>query len=770
MLVRLRPLGLHLWLVIFALASLTTSIHATVYEDQAGIADWQKKLIGKPVKTLTYQGQNSSYIITTTERNILALLSPLSDEIVWRHRFEPTDQIYDFSTSHQLIFTLSSNNADQSTVALRAWDVASAFMVWEKFLTIAASPLIPQLRMVRADGSGDAIVLTPGPHSTLTRLHAMTGAIAWTTGLDTPTGEILADVVESDGSLYLVGDASLPPNQYHIDVSRVDPTTGQVQHLYNTAPHSRFGDVTIVPSLVGPAWVVWKTPEGLVVNTLGAADQIRAFSTRELELDGADWTSVVLSGPTQHGLPFAPFKPAFVMQSLNTHPSAAWVVTMDTQDLEKAPSQVNSLALKSEHTISALALAELGDRTLVAFAEDTPLDQTIVHIEPLDDTTQRMTLSLPISSIEAGPVSRLHLIPGDSLAQSAVMVTFESGFIALATPERLVWKREESLAHAQAFQWLDLPDSHLWSEDQDELAEDPEITDQSNLIARYVRRWRIHLGQLVNLARRVGSGLLPFVEVLSRPSSSGAHSTPVITTGQHDSFGIRKLAIFLTPQGALSAIDTLRGQVVWTRFLPTLTASPSELGLTWTHLFVVRPAVVRLPPLLAVVGHSAALESPIARVVYIDGLSGALPTDVTAATTLNVLTDHVYQLPISDPADRINVLAFTYFTSSAMQPRVRLVPDSSSIRAQLRSLLDQVVLVAALTAPSALWADSNETPIKGHRIVMSDADLDSSHGSDLSTAVVWQLDLPAHESLVQAQSKNSYEQVASLGRVLGDRS
>ncbi|KAL3178217.1 hypothetical protein MRX96_038730 [Rhipicephalus microplus] len=108
-----------------------------LYEDQAGKLDWRQRFIGKPL--FVYADHSSvgsnQRIVVATEKNVLASLNTRNGALTWRQVLEQDGSMQAVSSSGDLI-TVSG-----SAPYVRAWDVHTGVLQWEKTLPHSSAPL-----------------------------------------------------------------------------------------------------------------------------------------------------------------------------------------------------------------------------------------------------------------------------------------------------------------------------------------------------------------------------------------------------------------------------------------------------------------------------------------------------------------------------------------------------------------------------------------------------------------------------------------------------
>ncbi|KAJ1909253.1 hypothetical protein IWQ60_011271 [Tieghemiomyces parasiticus] len=719
----------------------TLTAATAIYQDQAGLADWQQKHIGVPILTqISRQGENT-HIVVATDKNVLAVLDPLTDHLVWRHVLDANDTIQTLAVVGPRVVTLT-------TRFVRAWDLHTAFMIWEHRIMPSAAPAVTGLAAF-PDLQDPAIVVLDADRR-VTRYRAVDGTAQWATEAEDADVDYTR-VFAAEGNVFLLGNdrAALAPSR--VRLATVHLATGLFSSLYDTAPAHTPHELALLAPAADSAWLAWLAPEGLVINRVGHPKLIRTFGTHDLGLSAEGLSGAVITT----GDPSA--TTGFLLTgSRATH---AVMVTFDTDGYPVATvSTVRDAIPNQLATVGAGARGEPLVATL-----DPGADVVVVRVHSLAQGDQQLAITLPYPATTVGPAISLDLVPGTDFFGTAVLVRFASGRLVLADAQTVRWAREEALAHVVDFTWLDLPDAHQWSEDRDELAESPAVTESSGPVTRYLRRCAVHLNQLRNLVSSAGHAILPFLRILA-PATSTSTAGPVFGAQDGDAFGIRKLAVFLSAPGTLVALDTLHGSVAWVLYLPALDARLA--GTKFTHLFTTRTAAARFPPIFSAVGRG---DQNGVYVVRLDGLTGKVFTSDQFPEFLSVLSvpaTHVYQLPFEEVIDRFHPLVFLY-PDGETPARLRLLPNTPAVRKDIQRRAAHLTFLAGPMVPAALTShtlDAGST-LGGYRPVVTDL-----ASTVLPTLGLWKLPLATDERIVAVQPVSTNAAVASLGRVLGNRS
>ncbi|KAJ1654321.1 hypothetical protein IWQ61_005727 [Dispira simplex] len=744
--------------LLFLLVIVNISWSLSVFEDEAGISDWQKKLIGIPHKAVTYRSGDSARIVVATEKNVIASLHTHSDEILWRHALEEDDQIIQLHIVGDQLVTLSG----LQSLRLRIWDLSSAFLMREHVVMQGSLEQIQATSIVVTEPAGNASVVVLANGQLLTCYVPSTGEVVWSAVLQ-QTGITYHSLVGSNpNALFMLGHALQETGVTQIQVSRVEFSTGTVEPLYRTAPHTSPDSLAIVSPEGPTSWLAWNSKEGLTVNEIGNVERIYTYESPQLGLP----TPQALATVTVRTLPKSSSRSVLPVLQLITNDltkATHHLYRIEAQPGDLAPLIVSlSFPQASTEENKSMTVLDTQLDTLLTMSTSPDTGATSLWILVPSDTASIIHIPITLSATNThGSVTAAWILTGADLASTRVLAVFASGQTALLSSGGTQWTRPEYLAHTVETRWVELPDRNQWSSDQDELAEAPLISEDLNPVARYLRRWRLHLGQL---GRLVTYPVTLMATLLSSSPEESALSS-VVQSGDYDAFGVRKLVVFLSSTGMVTAVDTLWGHLAWVRFLPTQNAALT--GARFTHLFVTREAVARPPPVLTVIGRTDTHTFT----AYMSGLTGDQYTSSVIPEAVQLFPgtkSQVYQFPFDEPQDHMHPLVF-FRRGNDHEPlvHVAVVPDTTEVRQALH--VRQSNLFFAVRFKDANSGESAAMPSptvwSGYQLTMTEPSQ-----PELKVAQAWQFQLTPDERIILVQRKTDYEAVASLGRVLGNRS
>ncbi|KAI9814549.1 MAG: hypothetical protein M1832_005729 [Thelocarpon impressellum] len=304
-------------------------------------------------------------------------------------------------------------------------------------------------------------------------------------------------------------------------------------------------------------------------------------------------------------------------------------------------------------------------------------------------------------------VSEVVAKPGASYAvRSAVLLS--DGMWELVRNGEPSWTRPEALAGAVAAEWAEL-------REEEDLARQLEVEGHQDVLSAYLHRLRRHIkdlehfpGWLQALPTRILSG---FTHDDSLPSDSRLH---------RDSFGFRKLVIIATERGRLFALDTgAQGRIVWS--IEAADLAPEEL---WK-----------------------------VRGIFVDNAQGSISVKGAKGDALVVETvtgKVIHKLPAGsspplDSAAFVEGPAGKFIMDVYEDGHPGDIPSAQSPREK-----------------ATVVVRGRDDVIRGLRFV--------GQGKVLQPATVWEFSPPTGARIGALTMRPPHDPVASIGRVLGDRS
>ncbi|ORX89945.1 DUF1620-domain-containing protein [Basidiobolus meristosporus CBS 931.73] len=688
-----------------------------LYEDHIGLVDWHKQNIGTPKVSGFYTVNNTRTFITATTKNVLSSVKSENGELVWRQVFQPDDTIHTMKVHNEQILTLSG----QSTVAARLWDATSGHVVWETILSSETEQPLKSKKMVDAIFLEDGHIAASIHGKAVFKLQASTGAIVW--NWESPADHVLFKISHDSQGVHLVGRNVGDREDKNLYVYRLSYAGEQVA-AYKVECNAKH-----INNLILPGDSLWAHKLGFegVTSEVSAETFLPPADTATNVFLDLQLYSLNLKSRTEFVLQFSQ-KEAGIFRVSDSGEAVAISLAYNFE-----PSW-NTMFAGIEISPTEAYIA------LVATHEDLNIvESTIVD---LSRDVAADSLKLTHDYSVSGTIKQVFI---DYHAKDFQLLTVDVGAsITLLNKKEQVWTRDESLAYANAAEFLDLPEHQLLSVGKGSL-EDPEALESANPVSRYFRRIGAHLSKLVSVATH------PVDFVTSLVTREPVVHDP--TQLYRDTFGMRKLILFATENGKVVALDTNnKGKLIWSRLFQD---ESQHSRVSFQHLYIVRPSVVKLPPVVVVVGEM--LDSKLQKVTVVYRLNALTGEDLHSEqqfspshVTLPFIAKKVVKLPFEDPVDKSAILAFV-----AEDNQFYLYPDHADASKTFAEHASSFYLTLGDTVGSS--------KIEGFQAVPNPV------SSVLDLQQQWALNLPQDETIVAVGEKPSYEKIASLGRVLGNR-
>ncbi|KAH6594274.1 hypothetical protein BASA50_006745 [Batrachochytrium salamandrivorans] len=683
------------------LIAMTCTMSSALYKEQAGSYDWHTKLVGIPKLAYIDQSNRMESVIVATNKNVLASLSSDSGDIVWRHALGPNESIIDlYADRQEAIVTISG---DSTTTHLRSWKKQSGALLWSMdeaaltesqkvcrtFLTRQSKNVIavlPSCDIVAVSEKGRAVwKFKRQAHEESIRV-LVTGSslrsISWTASTKLLT---IRNINTDDGSVInssVVKDVDIMPSNDMFLVGTVE------------AAHALF-----------------------TRNGQSYAINLESGKTMELTMEG---TSVVVKPALLHAS-----GPEFIVETSTT----SSIVRLNNDRLSSVHEFSPVLtSLRSTHVAtSTLGGSYSAGRLSFAF------NNYIFDYWTSKQGESHISLDSDVSL--SGQIQKIFMdvISVKDIPQLALLSITADGSLALSYNGKVAWTRDESLSLIVDAVFLDFPQSAIYSEQLDELSEEPEVSASISLLDLYLRRWSVHLSKLAALADSfIGNG------VGSTPESSPR----AIDIG--DAHGFRKLALFASSTGKVNALDSTTGSPIWSRYFD---------GIEIQSIHIIRQSRVKYPPLIAIVGMDLSKKNTL--IWRVNGLTGEdyvsnQQPDIKAYTKIAGTGKRVAPVDATEADEHTVILAVVDDGSE-----LKLFPDTAAAHAAFGPVCSSFYTFHTV----------GNNSMQGHSVQMRQ----EGHTS-YKLKSTWNLQFPNGESLNALSDRQAKgNSVASFGRVLGDR-
>ncbi|KAF3919689.1 hypothetical protein ABW20_dc0106054 [Dactylellina cionopaga] len=366
--------------------------------------------------------------------------------------------------------------------------------------------------------------------------------------------------------------------------------------------------------------------------------------------------------------------------------------------------------LPYENDISVFSLSDSGTGFFA-----TRVNRAEIRIYDTESKTPVKVFELP----KLLPAYPLHVVSEvvkrrDGAIAVRAAITLADGNVILVRNDQVVWTRQESLASAVAAEFVDV------HEVEDNLEKVLHSEESSNPVTAYVKRLTRHIAEL----RYLPGWLASFPQSILGIFGQGDKA--VVDT--KDPFGFRKYIVFVTRFGWVTAIDTAnQGQVAWT--IPLAKPQLMEKDVKGVYHFGKGVVVVVLSS---------------GDVFKIDAIKGKglkksamqiLPSS-TVMTVESTTTDNRWIIVIPGKEG-----AKGWFWPDEKEQELEKTFTGTTLSRKCEGGTG----ICGYTA----------RPTAGGRLILTPA---------------WSFRLPAAQKIVSVSARPSHDPIASIGKVMGDRS
>ncbi|KAI9179085.1 hypothetical protein H9P43_005747 [Blastocladiella emersonii ATCC 22665] len=581
----LNPLGLALAAV--AVAATLPTLASAMYEDQAGKFDWHIESIGKP-KDLHW-AKEGTHAVVASERAVGLADAANQGKLVWRHVL-PADQT--LATTAVCGKHLATVADTRHGPLVQVWTAASGSLVAQTHVS-NASPSAAGSASVVCTAGDDAVLVLDGTvyvlgHDRATSAGTLT-ASAWGTSAERGTvrearwtGTHLWALTQHSDTLSIVYGAATADEVPTTVRATAGPVAGAklagctknkwVVFLKAGAVHA---------ARVTPKWEV----KDSVVSPLPVSGNIALSAVRDscfLRLDGGSATAVIK-------LDAVDGKHAVVYKGPRAADSARVTVSPTTHHVQV------------QYADRILDVADDGSQ-----AASTVFETASFRATAADEDDASVTL--PTIEFASAPSPATGVV---------LVVTADHNLHLVSDSGAVAWTRHEALASIRDGVIVDYPEPHSWEE-----AELP----SASVLTRWMDRWSSHLAMARGALNAFVADPMGVLLAALEPSTDAANM---------DAFGFRKLAVFLTHSNAMYAVDSARGDVVWSRVL----ADKAE------YMDLIRGTVGSDPALVRVVTDRATLT--------VNPFTGEIATGMRIVTPAEEVVGRALPTPLPAHVHRI---------------------------------------------------------------------------------------------------------------------
>ncbi|RHZ82351.1 hypothetical protein Glove_109g123 [Diversispora epigaea] len=743
--------------------TLQCQVSLGLYAEQAGVNDWHQQYIGTPKFLAFHRTSRGATILAASERNVIASINPRNGNIEWRQIFEKDENILAYKGHGNTVISVTSitqGDDQHDGYNIQLWDIQTGFMIWEKKVNPIKSNDTKnnsekdksRIDIVFVDNS--CVVILIG-RNIIINLDSMNGREIWKSDMS-DSSTTLHKLVGYEENLYAIGLKKSSYSYNIIEVITFNIRSGFLKSTTLSSKVNHIKDMMVLGGGTNTGFIIWIEKKFMRVNKLGT-DVIEEASLEAL------YRSVVPS--------FAQHTGELEFVDLNLGSRTEFLAQVPTKNgYSAAVFKVDPIGgrlqvlhdLENRGGVSVYSGAfDKKDRFILSRTRTLPQGMVIVEIVAPSLGEVLSTHEIPYSISSFGEIQKSTLEVLLKSNKEKVHVAYRmfavssDGSTHFFKENNVIWQREESLAYAKEVEFLDLPERKLWTQEVDELAEQPEESETISPFIRYFRRLRTHFEQL--------KGLPDYLITYIQRFATGDYNkdpTPAKLSLHRDTFGFRKLLIFIARNKVIALDTSNRGQVVWSRYFG------GEI-LEFQKIFVVRSSTVKYPPIVVVIGTQKKISE--------DSKEGIL----TRLFRLNALTGNDFIL-----TDDNNVLNFppTFDIPGKIRKIFKLPLEESEERTHILALVDEDLKVSLYPnhegamkafvkfAPSfyfVLTDGVGSNFLKGYNIAGNVLD---TNEYPFKAEEIWAMEFSVDEKLAAIGQRPHYEKVASLGRVLGNRS
>ncbi|KAF8809912.1 DUF1620-domain-containing protein [Phlegmacium glaucopus] len=742
-----------MWLLSNLVLLLTLAVTTwALHESDVGIVDWNKKLIGVPLSgSVTtapafHHVGNKTIILTATGNNVLAALEPENGSVLWRYLFDPEDRIASYYRHDNTVATLSGPGGS----TLRTFDALTGQLLVEKRLHlpeigILSEPAFIGKHVIFSPGSTDIYVLSNG--YTVTCINGKTGDVKWSwSSPDQSSLVVYSKLILTVDALYVVGVAKSFAS-YTLHVSSLSPSTGQVTLSANLAssivdPLAHLAVLT-QPNTTQPQ-ILWIEQE-----TLRHVGLTPTLNEKAKLLKGTEYARILDVGLNDQGHAVISRKDGstFVLKldgEVNSAKSVWEFVDSVSSEANADSHYAGALDRLGQPYVARVYWShkiEKGSANVFAGHLAAGLGFVSGFVFPYDTMSHGIIGHVAIDSQS----------PSEQTISSRLLVTTSTGAVQLWAQGELKWEREESLANLLVAEFVELPE---------------QVASESSLdggfFARVIRQMadaQDFPRYLVNFARRfvTGSYASTHSAPSSRSTSKSSNSTEPLLS--RDTFGFRQIIVAGTAHGKVFGIDSSNGEILWSRVFGLGWAGEIGGRVVPVKVFVTKTVADGGDPEVVLVSQRRAINTLVDTVIF--HLNARTGEDALGLSKKDAVLEglDVIQGPLVEAYQLLTEMRTIVILDEFLQ--VHLYPDTTATQ-------DAFAKIApSLSFP--LTINSDETGgrviVLGHQVSIDD----SSRGFKPVGYPTWSLSLPADEEVQTLLPAAARGPVASIGKVLGNR-
>ncbi|KAL5498433.1 hypothetical protein ACEPAH_2575 [Sanghuangporus vaninii] len=732
-----------------------------LHESDAGVVDWHRSFIGVPLTHTqslapTFHRFNAgagrqatkSVILSATSENVLGAVDAVSGDVVWRFAFELEDRIASFRADGDYVVSLSGPGGS----TFRSFDTVTGDLILERRLhspqdgqlfepaDIGVHLVFADVDVATAGSSVEVFALSNG--YTVRRVDVASGKVTWEwSSGDKASSVVYSRIARTPSTVFVVGLARIS-SSYSLHVAALSAETGEelnTVHIPSNIHNGLTDFLVLSDETSDDPYVVWLEHGQGQLRFASLTPELKG---QQKALKGASFKSLINIGLNERGH-FIALQTDGTGMALKLD-RASKGITLVWEFAESAISDrytesIYSGGLDKDNQVyigRVFWSNVLKTASVHVYAPHAAEGKGLVrgYTFPFDSDSHGVMMHTALDAAN----------PNDVLVIARFAIVTSTGAVQLWQHDRAQWTREEALAEIELAEFVELPEAKTATT----LARD----EDENFVERITRQ--------ISDAKDFPSYLLAFIRRFATGSYEKASTSASLVTDNdatngtiltRDAFGFRKVIVAATRRGIVYGIDSASGEIVWSRLL----------GLGWAgkvgghhvpvKIFLTRTVNDGDVPRVAIVTQRMADNGLVDTVLFhIDALSGEdaegkSPSkgvlegiDIINGELLDAFMLH---------EEKIVVLVDKFL-------QIYLFPGTDDKRDTFQSLAPQ--LYFPLLAPGK---------VLGHQVSPEPA-----FTGKFTAYPIWTSLFPPGETVVTTFRRPAGEIVASLGKVLGDRS
>lgn len=526
---------------------------SAVLVDEAWNVDYHLALLGAPQEHTTsfhqpFAGSKASLLYTLSEQAVLGAVNPKDGSVVWRQqlndRLNGTNSFLRAGEDQDIVISGIDGEVG-------AWSASDGRQAWLHNLeggSIKDLEIIEIQDSKQERRSKDAIVLSGGSQTTLSRLDGQDGHVKWS--FKDESGDEPYQVSASATDVFAIFLHSTMLGGLKIKVVSLDPTNGRKidQYMLSTEGDlASSADIISVGANTASPIIAWsdKAHTTLKVNVIGnkAVATFPVDSSKPVE-------RIALHAPYSNNA-----RPHFLVHYQTAQDHWAEVYHVDLK--HSAVTKAYSLPKLAGYGAFSTSLSDANVYFTRISESEVSVVSSVSH-----GVLARWPLKISSWGASQGDRKPIHAVSevsvkSDTVSAVRVAVYLESGDWVLIRDGAVIWYRPEALSQTVSAVWA-------YSAIGSNLVHELEIEEHSNPLQAYIHRISRHVDDLKHLPAYLNA--LPARLLHSIGIGSSAPESTL-----QDNFGFHKTIVCATANGRLIALDAgSSGKTLWDRPLPEL--------------------------------------------------------------------------------------------------------------------------------------------------------------------------------------------------------